>query len=137
MIPLLANPLTMKPLALLGGVVVAAAIGFGGGWMVNGWRLSSDVAEAKLEAAEQRADAANTALDQLAGRLDAMNTQTTAAQLDVSTLSAKMDVIRKDQKNAQVQQPLPKDCIPDAGRVGRLRDAVGAANAAIAGAAAR
>lgn len=136
MIPLLVNPLMMKPLALLGGVVVAVAIGFGGGWMVNGWRLTSDVAEAKLDAAEQRADAANTALDQLAGRLDDMNTQATTATLDMKTFGQKLDKSLKDLKNAQTQAPLPRDCVPDSRRLLNLREAVGAANAAITGTAA-
>ncbi len=130
------NPLTINPLPLLAGAALAAAVGFGSGWAINGWRLSADVAETKADAAEARAVAANAALDQLAGRLETMNTATTAAQLDVSTLAAKMDQIRKDQKNAQVQAPLPVDCKPDTRRLDRLRDAVSAANAAIAGAAA-
>lgn len=131
------NPLTLNPLPLLGGAVVAVAIGFGTGWMVNGWRLESNLAVVQKDAAQARADSANAALDQLAGRLDTMNTATTAAQMDVSTLAAKVDQIRKDQKNAQTQNPLPVDCLPDSGRLRSLRDAVGAANAAIKGAAPR
>lgn len=131
------NPLTLNPLPLLAGAVVALGIGFGGGWMVNGWRLESNVTAAKLQTAEQRAESANKALDQITTRMDNMNTATTTAQLDVSTLAAKVDQIRKDQKNAQDQKPLPVDCIPDSGRLRSLRDAVGAANAAITGSAPR
>lgn len=127
------NPLTLNPAPLLAGAAVAVAIGFGTGWAINGWRLESKVAAVQKDSAESRAASANAALDQLAGRMDAMNTQATAAQLDVSTLAMKMDQIRKDQKNAQAQTPLPVDCKPDAGRVDRLRSAVAAANAAIAG----
>jgi hypothetical protein len=131
------NPLTLNPLPLLGGAVVAVAIGFGTGWMVNGWRLESNLAVVQKDAAESRANSANAALDQLAGRLDSMNTATTAAQLDVSTLSAKMDLLRKEQKNAFAKTPLDPGCKPDADRLLNLRDAVGAANAAIKGAAPR
>lgn len=127
------NPLTINPVPLLAGGALALALGFGGGWAINGWRLAADMATVQKDAAESRATSANKALDQLAGRLNDMSTATTAAQLDVSTLAVKMDLIRKEQKNAQAQTPLPVDCKPDAGRVSRLRDAVAAANAAITG----
>lgn len=125
------SPLWINPGPLLAGAVVAVALGFGAGWGINGWRLNAEVAEVKADAAEQRAASANAALDQLAGRLETMNTATTAAQLDVSTLAAKMDQIRKEQKHAQAQTPLPPDCRPDTGRLDRRRCA------AVAGPAAR
>lgn len=131
------NPFGINPGQLLVGAVVALVLGFGAGWSVNGWRLAEKVATVERDAATDRAASANAALDQLAGRMEAMNTSATAAQLDVSTLAAKMDQIRKEQKHAQIQAPLPADCKPDAGRVDRLRNAVTAANAAIDGAAAR
>lgn len=126
-----------NPWPVVGGVLIATAIGFGTGWTVNGWRLDAKLAEVKQASAENRAKSANAALDQLAVRLNDMHAQATAAQLDVKTLSAKMDLIRKEQRNAQSQKPLPVDCIPDANRFNRLRDAIGAANAAIEGASAR
>lgn len=131
------NPLSINPGPLIIAGVVTVVLGFGAGWSINGWRLESKVATVQKDAAETRAASANAALDQLAGRMDAMNTSATAVRLDVSTLAVKMDQIRKEQKNAQAQAPLPVDCKPDAGRLDRLRDAVTAANAAIAGAAAR
>lgn len=131
------NPLTINPLPLLAGAVIAASIGFSGGWAINGWRLAAKVAETKQAGAEFRANAANTALDQLTGRLETMNAGATAAQLDVKTLSVKMDQVRKELKNVQSQKPLPVDCRPDTGRLDRLRNAVGAANAAVSGATTR
>lgn len=131
------NPLTINPLPLLAGAAIAALIGFGGGWAINGWRLAANVAETKQAGAEFRAKAANTALDQLAGRLETMNAGATAAQLDVKTLGVKMDQVRKELKNAQSQKPLAVDCRPDTGRLDRLRNAVNATNAAVSGTAAR
>lgn len=118
-------------------VAAALFVGFGGGWAINGWRLAADVAETKAESAEQRAASANTALDQLAGRLDDMNKAASTVRLDVRTLAAKMDLIREDQKNAQVARPLDPGCRPDDQRLRNLREAVGTVNAAITGAAAR
>lgn len=130
-------PLMINPLPLLGGAVVTVAIGFGAGWAINGWRLQADVADAQKATAEARARSANTALDQLAGRIETMNKSAATAQLDVSALAKKMDVIRKEQKDAQAARPLDPGCKPDDVRLLNLRQAVGAANAAIAGSSAR
>ena len=131
------NPLTVNPLPLLAVAVVAVVIGFGAGWSVNGWRLEANVAKLERDNAADRANSANAALDQLGQRMENMSTAAGNAQLDVSVLAAKMDQIRKDQKNAQATRPLDPGCKPDGPRLDRLRDAVSAANAAIEGSAAR
>jgi len=50
------------------GAAVLAAVGFSGGWAVNGWRLSGNIAE--LEAANKdcarKVGEANAAMDELA-----------------------------------------------------------------------
>lgn len=33
------NPLSINPLHMLGAGAIVLAIGFGGGWLVNGWRI--------------------------------------------------------------------------------------------------
>lgn len=131
------NPLTIDPLRALGGAVIMLAIGFGGGWMVNGWRLTGDLAEQRAESAEARAKSAGDALTQLEGRIKAMNDASTEARADVSDVHVKLNQISKELKNVQANRPLPAGCRPDDGRLQSLRKAVGATNAAIQGAAAR
>jgi hypothetical protein len=131
------NPLTLNPWALLGGAAIAVAIGFSGGWAINGWRLEANVAKLERDNAKNLADSANAALDQLGQRMGSMNTAASNAQISIATLSTTMAQIMRNQKNVQIQQPLPVDCIPDRRRLDGLRDAVSAANAAITGTAAR
>lgn len=44
------NPLSINPLTGLAGLAIAAAIGFGSGWTVNGWRLNGEIKEIELGA---------------------------------------------------------------------------------------
>lgn len=131
------NPLTIDPLRALGGVVIMLAVGFGGGWLVNGWRLNTALAELKTESADARAKSADAALTQLEGRIKSMGTAANEGRVDVASVHTKLNQISKELKNAQSQRPLPPGCVPDDIRVQSLRSAVGAANAAIQGAAAR
>lgn len=131
------NPFSINPLHALAAAVITLSIGFGGGWAVNGWRLGTEAAEVKADAATTRAQSAALALSQLGERIEGMNRAASGAQIDVAALNGKLDLIRKDLKNAQVQKPLPAGCAPDIERLRNLQRAVDAANAAIQGGAAR
>lgn len=56
------NPLSIKPLPLLAGALAALSIGFGGGWVVNGWRLSGEIQAITAEHARAIAKQAQGAL---------------------------------------------------------------------------
>lgn len=129
------NPFTINPLPMLLGSLVLASAGFGAGWAVNGWRLKTEVADVRADVAQERAESANKALDDLAGRLEKMNGQALAAKTDSGVLNTKLDQIRKELKNVQTAKPLPVDCIPSADRVRNLGRAIEATNTAIQGAA--
>lgn len=131
------NPLTIDPLRALGGVVIMLAVGFGGGWLVNGWRLSTALAQHQADTAKAQAKSAGDALAQLESRIKAMNESSTEARSDVSSVNAKLNQISKELKNVQANRPLPAGCRPDDVRVQSIRKAVDTANAAIQGAAAR
>lgn len=126
------NPLSINPLALLGGALAAVAIGFGSGWAANGWRLGAEISAIKAERATDRADQAQAALTDLAEASKKINDAAGGAQADISSLGVKLDQIQKDFKNAK-PTPLPPGCRPDAVRVRSLAAAVDATNAAIAG----
>ena len=102
---------------------------FAAGWMTHGWRKDAEIAE--LAAARAQADlaSANLALTDLKAA-GAIIRQSADEYLAIhSTLSAKLDAIRKDLKNGK---PLPADCRPDAQRMRSLSDAVEAAKQAAA-----
>lgn len=49
----------------LAGVAIALAVAFGAGWAVNGWRLSSEVADLEVEHSKAVATAANARSDEV------------------------------------------------------------------------
>lgn len=117
------NPLSIKPLYL----ALVAALAFGAGWQINGWRLHTQIAEIKTVAAEGKAkDAAETVTAMQADAKSIHDAATELAGIQIS-LGPKLDAIRKDLKNAK---PLPRDCGPDSVRVRSLEAAIEAANAA-------
>lgn len=125
------STITGNPLHLLGGAAIAVAIGFGGGWMVNGWRLNTDIAEIKTAHAQEVAKQAAATVTQMQADAAAIHTAATEFAAIQNTLGPKFDALTKGIKNAP--HPLPVDCVPDAYRVRNLREAINAANAAIAG----
>lgn len=50
------NPLSINPLAMLCGAAIVGAIGFGGGWTVNSWRLNAQIAELRSDWAKETAE---------------------------------------------------------------------------------
>jgi hypothetical protein len=120
----------MNPKALLASVGASIALGFGAGWLVNGWRLNGEIQTIKTDREKDRADQAQAALADLAVAAHNIRTAADGYTIDVATLGAKLDAIRKDFKNAK---PLPADCRPDDFRVRHLESAIDAANQTAAG----
>jgi hypothetical protein len=118
------NPLALK--AAEGAALLALA--FSAGWISNGWRLHTEIAEMKTTAATERADSAGTALANLTEAATIIRDQATRAGTDVTALKGQLATIQKEIKNAN---PLPADCKPDAQRVRRLAASAGAVDAAI------
>lgn len=124
------NPFSINPLHALGAGVVALAIGFGGGWMVNGWRLGSQLSELRASHAEEKSKQAGEAVTTM--KADAENIHKAASEFTAlqNTLGPKFEALKKEVKNAK---PLPAGCGPDAVRVRNLDAAIEAANAAASG----
>lgn len=118
--------------AAIAAVVVlgALAIGFGGGWLVQGWRLKTEIAEADKARAVEDATAANGALATL--KTDALAIHAAAGELGAIKLDLgpKFAALSREIKNAP--KPLVPGCRPDDYRVQNLAAAIAAANAAIA-----
>lgn len=123
------NPLMIKPLLITGAV--ALALGFGGGWMVNGWRLNADIADLKTNAATAQAATATAALADLETGMKRVTAAAKTAQGNVGTVNSQLDQIRKEFKNA-TPPPLPAGCNPDDIRMRALAAAAGAVDEAIA-----
>ena len=120
-----------NPLHVLIGAAVVAAAGFGGGWMVNGWRLSTNIAEIKAEQAQTVATQATATVTQMQADAAVIHKAATEFAAIQNTLGPKFDALTKEIKHAP--RPLPADCRPDDYRVRNLKDAIGTANAAITG----
>ena len=125
------STVTGNPLNMLAGAAVAVAIGFGGGWMVNGWRLNTDIAEIKTTHAQEVAKQAAATVTQMQTDAAAIHTAATEFATIQNTLGPKFDALTKEIKHAP--RPLPANCRPDDYRVRNLKDAIDTANTAIAG----
>lgn len=125
------NPLTMNPGALLAGTAVALALGFGAGWSVNGWRLHADLADEKREHAEEITKASQAALDDYKTAAGLIKAAAEGAQVDVSGLKTKIDILDRRIRNAP-PPPLPADCHPGSQRLRDLSDAAAATDKAAA-----
>lgn len=112
--------------------LVLLALGFGGGWLSNGWRMSEKIAEMNSERSDEISIQAKTALDELKEASAAIKGQAQNAALDNSSLLTTMVLVRKDLKNVQAKAPLAADCRPDAARLQSLGAAVDAINKATA-----
>jgi hypothetical protein len=121
-----------NPWLLLALFLAGLTMGTGAGWVVNGWRLGHDLAELQAARADERANQAQAALQDLAEATKKINDAAAGAQADVSALDDKLEAIRKDVKNA-MRKPLPVDCKPTADRVLSLGAAASAVDQAIAG----
>lgn len=126
------NPLTVNPLAVLGGAVLVAAIGFGAGWQTNGWRLNTELSEQKAARAEEKAKASDAALADLTAASKIIKEQASAARVDVGNIHHQLAAIRKERQNAK-PTPLPPDCRMDDVRVRSLEAAAAAVDQTILG----
>ncbi|ODP33058.1 hypothetical protein [Pandoraea sp. ISTKB] len=126
----------MEEVPKLGAVLVCTALvmlaGFAGGWVVNGWRMSAAVAEVRQARAEDRADAAESALTDLAEGASRVKAAADAYKFESSAITGQLAQISKELKSYAKDKPLPVDCRPDAGRVRSLAEAVAAAKQAAA-----
>jgi hypothetical protein len=113
----------------IGAGAVAAAVCFGAGWAVNGWRLGTDVANLRAERAQEQAAQATAAVSTLQADAAAIHQAATEYAGIQSTLAPKIAALTKELRNAP---RLPVDCRPDDVRVRNLDAAIDAANQAAA-----
>lgn len=121
----------MNPLALIGGALLALAIGFGSGWSVNGWRLSAEIADMKRIDAEVISTASQAALLDYAAGAKQIKDAAVGAQVDVSGMNNKLADIQRRMKNAP-PPVLPVDCRPGSLRLQYLTEAAAATDKAAA-----
>lgn len=118
-----------KLLIAVGAGVAAAVLGFGAGWVVNGWRLGSELAGEKAAHAQVQATQATAALTTLQADAATIHRAATEYAGIQSTLAPTIAALTKELRNAP---RLPADCRPDAVRVRNLDAAIDAANQAAA-----
>lgn len=108
-------------------VVFAGVFAFGGflGWRINGWRLEGEIAEIKAAHAGERAAMASAVAAEMATNAAKINEAALEFTATQTELSGRLDLLRKDLKNAP---RLPVDCKPGEVRINALRSAVNAAN---------
>jgi hypothetical protein len=116
--------LRLAPFKLL----LIVALGFGAGWLVNGWRLHSELAKVEAVHAKEKAEQATAAMTTL--KADAANIHQAATEYAgiQNTLAPKIAALTKELRNAP---RLPIDCKPDPVRVRNLDTAIDTANQAI------
>lgn len=111
-------------------IAIACAL-FAAGMQVQSWRLGEQIAQAKDARANEIATQSQEALADLVNASKAIKSAADGAHVDVSALNTKLDVIRKDFRDANAA-PLPVDCRPDAPRVRKLTSAAAETDEAIA-----
>jgi hypothetical protein len=116
--------LRLAPFRLL----LVLALGFGTGWLVNGWRLHSALAKVEAAHAKEKADQAAAAMTTLKADAAAIHQAATEYTGIQNTLAPKITALTKELRNAK---PLPPDCRPTPDRVRNLDSAIDAANQAI------
>jgi hypothetical protein len=116
--------LRLAPFKLL----LIVALGFGTGWLVNGWRLHSKLSDMEAAHAKEKAEQATAALTTLQADADKIHTAATEYAGIQNTLAPKITALTKELRNAP---KLPTGCVPDAVRVQNLNSAIDAANQAI------
>lgn len=113
---------------------IALVIGaFFAGWVANGWRLYTEIAEMQAQYANAEALAAKAALDDLVEATSAIKKAADEYAAIETHTSSKIDKLRKEVQQYAKENPLPADCKPDAIRVQKLTDAISTANEAITG----
>ena len=115
--------------AAIAGVVtlLLAAVLFGAGWTIKGWKDEAEIAGLKTEQANTAASQAQAALTDLTTATTTINEAARRYSSVQSSLSAQIDDLKKELQN---EKPLPVDCTPSAGRVRKLQSAIDASNKA-------
>ena len=114
---------------ILSGIttLLLAAVLFGAGWTIKGWKDEAEIAGLKTEQANTAASQANAALADLTSATATINEAARRYGSVQSNLSAQIDDLKKELQN---EKPLPVDCAPSAGRVRKLNSAIDASNKA-------
>lgn len=110
-------------LFIVAGCLIA---GFAGGWMVNGWRMSSSYQAEKAEIVQANAD-------HFADVSRKVNEAATEHVSKTYKLEEKIKELQKELADAKKNRPLPVECRPDSERLRVLVEAVHTANRAAAG----
>ena len=113
---------------MVGAGLAAGVLAFGAGWIINGWRLETELSKLKTAHAVERANQASAALTTLQADAEAIHKAAAEYAGIETTLAPKIAALTKELRNAK---PLPVDCRPDAVRVRNLDAAIDAANSAI------
>lgn len=121
------------PYLRIGAAILVVVGAFAAGWVTNGWRLYTEIAEMQASYSNAEALAAKAAIDDL---VEATSTIKKAAddytKIETHT-SSKIDKLRKEVQQYAKDTPLPADCKPDAQRMQKLTGAISTANEAITG----
>lgn len=113
---------------MVGAGLAAGVLAFGAGWVVNGWRLETELSKLKTAQAVEKANQAAATLTTLQADAEAIHKAAAEYAGIETTLAPKIAALTKELRNAK---PLPVDCRPDAVRVRNLDAAIDAANSAI------
>jgi len=116
--------------ALAAGVAVLVGLLLAGaaGWVANGWRHGTEIADLQRAHADFRATLSEAALADVQADAATIRQAATEFAAIQSTLAPRMTALTKELRNAK---PLPPDCRPDPVRVRNLDAAIDAANQAI------
>ena len=109
-------------------IIIAACLiaGFAGGWMVNGWRMSSSYQAEKAEVVQANADHFRDATKKV-------NDSANEYLRNTEQLERQIAELKKELADAKKNRPLPVECRPDSERLRVLAEAVHTANRAAAG----
>ena len=97
--------------------------GFAIGWIVNGWRLSADIAIEKSEVVQSGADHFRDVTQKV-------NDRASEYAGNAARLEKRIAELKKELADAKKRNPVPDNCRPDPLRLRVLKDAVDAANRA-------
>lgn len=116
----------------LGAAVLSALISIGATYYVTSEGYKLTISDLHTQIEHKNAVDINASLQQLKNYISTMNAAGAAHQNDVTVLTAKLDTLNAEFRNAIKASPLPPDCVPTDERMHALLAAVAAANAAAA-----
>ena len=111
-------------------IVLSVALAFGAGWVANGWRLHATISDMKRADAEAISQVSQVALSDFQLVANSINASAGGAQVDLTSINAKLAQIQRTQKNAP-PPALPADCKPGPVRLRNLSETAAAADHAI------